>query len=179
MASINEVVNKEEKTLDEVVNKESKDLKHTIELKGKTFKIELLNGEDGLDLFEYLNKKLLPSVGSGVDGMFGNSGDFLGTTQTFETAFSNFSRNLEGDTMKKVSKNLLQNCTVDGKPLDFAEEFKGEYGVWRQLVMFALKENFGSFFEFDWGEHLGTLATMLMPLQSGSSTSQESSQTEQ
>lgn len=134
------------------------------EINGKIYKIQLLNGEDGLDLWEFLLQKLLPSVGTGLDSMQHDS-LMDGSPTTFAEAMIHLSTRLEGNTLKSISLSLFDGAAVDGKPLDFKEDFKGNYGAWRTLLAYAMKENFGSFFEEGWGEGIVSLM-QLLPTQS-------------
>lgn len=141
--------------------------KNTITIRDKKFKIELLPSEEGLELWEYLMKKLLPSVGTGLDSMQHDS-VMDGSPKTFSQAFGLLAEKLSGKDLKEISKNLFQGATVDGKPLDFNEQFKGNYGSWKSLLTFALKENFGSFFEEGWGDSLTGLVSLVVPQSQGS-----------
>lgn len=145
--------------------------KHTVELKGKIYKIELLNADDGLDMWEYLMQKLLPSVGHGLDAM-GHDYEVDGSPQTFSRALATLATKLDGKDLRRISSTMLHGATVDGKPLDFKEEFKGNYGTWKSLLTFSIKENFGSFFEEGWGESLTGLMSLVIP-QSESSAEAE------
>tara|TARA_R110002153_G_scaffold2993_1_gene14178 strand:- start:1461 stop:1961 length:501 start_codon:yes stop_codon:yes gene_type:complete len=154
MSNINDVLKGED------TEKVSTDLPLTKELGGKVYKIELLNAEDGIDLWEFLMQRILPSVGTGLDSLQHDS-MLDGSPTTFTQALIHLSGKLEGNTLKAISLSLLSSATVDGKPMDFKEEFKGNYGNWKSLVAFALKENFSSFFVEGWAESLIQMTTML------------------
>lgn len=135
--------------------------KNSIKLKDKVYKIEPLNGEDGLDLWEYILQRILPSVGTGLDAMQ-QEDDFLEST-TFTEAMMHLSNKLEGSTFSMISNSLFAEGTVDGEPLDIKEHFKAEYGVWRKVFAHALKVNFSSFFEEGWSAGLKDLMAMVSP----------------
>jgi|TARA_R110000851_G_scaffold74984_5_gene165303 hypothetical protein len=158
MSNINDILKGEE--TEEV----STDLPLTKELGGKVYKIELLNAEDGVDLWEFLMQRMLPSIGTGLDSLQHDS-NLDGSPTTFTQALIHLSGKLEGNTLKAISLSVLSGTTVDGKPLNFKEEFKGNYGHWKSLVAFALKENFSSFFVEGWAESLIQLTKMLKPVE--------------
>ena len=41
----------------------------------------------------------------------------------------------------------LMELTVDGEPININTEFAGNYGVWKKLFAFAIKENYSSLFK--------------------------------
>lgn len=133
-------------------------VKNTIVLKGKTYKVTPLDFLDGIDLWENILQKLLPSAGSGIDGM---RGEALDADKTFTEVFTNLARNLDGETLKNYSLVLLSGCSVDGEPMDINKEFSGNYSTWLKLFVFALKENFGSFFEEGWGDEAANIVAMV------------------
>lgn len=144
--------------------------KNTIEIKGEIYKIDLLDADDGLDLWENLMKVVLPSVGTGLDSMQ-HDPVLDGSPTTFTEAMSHLSNKLDGQTLKKISVVLLTNMEVDGKKVNWSEHFKGNYGSWRKVVKFALQENFSSFFEDGWVGGIQDLMAMVTPTMG--STSQE------
>lgn len=131
-------------------------------INGKEYKIVLLDSYDGMDCWEYILKRILPSVGTAADAM---QHDTLidGSPTTFAEAMMHLSSKLDGSTFSTLSKVLLEGATVDGKPIDVNQEFKGNYGTWRKVLMLALKGNFSSFFDKGWGENLTSLMTMVAP----------------
>ena len=137
--------------------------KNAILIKGKWYKINLLPSEDGLELWEILMQKLLPSVGSGLDGM--NHDAILdGSPTTFSEAFMHLSNKLDGNTLKLVSLNVLKGMTVDGVKVDQNKFFAGNYGTWLKVIKFALQENYSSFFEEGWTSALKDVMGMVNPL---------------
>jgi len=151
----------------EQVSEQSFEKPNTIVIKNKEYKIKPLNARDGLRLWEYLLGKLLPSVGTGLDRM---SHDELldGSPTTFAQAMIHLVSNLEKDydTLNNITDTILEGCLVDGKPLNTDEEFSCNYGAWRQLLIFALKVNFSSFFEEGWESALTDITAMVVPMMS-------------
>lgn len=144
---------------EEPVKKDESLTKHSITLKGKEYTIKLLDWETGIDLWEHILKVILPSVGVGFDSA-GKNSDEDDVMNTFTEALTYLAMNLNGKTLQNYSKVLFQGATVDGVEFDISEEFKGNYGSWKSLLIFALKENYGSFFEEGLGENLSGLMTM-------------------
>jgi hypothetical protein len=142
--------------------------KNTIEIDGVSYKIDLLNAEDGLDLWENLMKVILPSVGTGLDSMQ-HDPIIDGSPTTFTEAMSHLSNRLDGQTLKRVSISLLTDMEVNGSKVNWSDHFKGNYGTWRKVVKFALKENFSSFFEDGWVDGVQDLMTMVSPVIGSSS----------
>ena len=159
MTNINDLAKKIEETVEVEL------ATNTIVISGKTYKIKPLKWEDGIDLWEFILKKLLPSIGNGLDRLqYDEALD--GSPTTFAEACINLSRNLDGNTFKLLSISLFSGATVDGKPLDINEEFTANYNSWRKLFIFALKENFSSFFDEGWTQGLTSITTMLAPMMS-------------
>lgn len=121
--------------------------KRTIVIDDKTYKIKELPIKIGLEMLEDLTKRFLPSIGSILD--LTQHDQYDGSPKPFSEAFSNLSKNLDGNTMYLYSVDLFDGATVDGEPLDI-EDFAANYGVWRKLFLFALQENFSSFFVDGW-----------------------------
>lgn len=138
------------------------ELGNTITLGGKVYKIELLPATDGLDLWEYILKRILPSVGTGLDS-FKHDDELDGAPTTFAEAFLHLSDKLDGNSFSLISESIFTGATVDGKPLNFNEEFKGNFGNWKKLLTFALQKNFASFFEEGWANGLQDLMGLVSP----------------
>lgn len=145
MTSITEVAKKAKQKVSE--DKEPVKVKGSINIDNKIYNIKKLQWEDGVDLWEDMMKRGLPSIGSCLDRLQHDELD--GSPTTFTEALINLSRNLEGSTLRSYSVVLFEDATVDGVEFDLNEEFTGNYGAWRKLLVFALKENFESFFDKD------------------------------
>jgi hypothetical protein len=135
--------------------------KNAITVKGKVYNIEPLGALDGLDTWEYILQKVLPSVGSGLDAM--QQEESFGDSTAFSEAMIHLSNKLEGDSFKMLSVTLFQGATVDGIELDINEHFSANYGVWRKVFTHAMKVNFSSFFEEGWSAGLQDLMMMVSP----------------
>lgn len=162
MANINDLV---KKSADQVNGKQEETFaaKHSITINEKIYKVKLLSFEDGIDLWENIMQKLLPSVGSGLDRLSHN--EILdGSPTTFTEAMIHLSKNLDGETFKHYSFALFDGATVNGEALNLNEEFSGNYGAWKTLFAFALKENFGSFFTDGWADGLQDVMAMVSPM---------------
>lgn len=148
--------------------------KHSILLNDKVYTIKPLPWAEGMDLWESMMKTLLPSVGTGIDGIF-NSNEFSDKS-TFAEMMLHLGHNLSGSTMRIYSVELFQEAKVDGQPLDPNVEFSANYGAWLQLFVFAVKENFQSFFTEGWSQGINTLMEMLKSLQDKDSSEEQQSE---
>jgi hypothetical protein len=148
--------------------------KHTITIKDKVYKVEPLDAESGLDTWEFLMNKLLPSIGTGLDS-FRHDPIMDGAPTTFSEAMLHLSAQLSKDpgTLKALSLTLLEGLTVDGELVDFKEHFSANYGTWLKVVKFALTENFSSFFEEGWESAAKDLMGMVAPVMSQSEDTQD------
>ena len=137
--------------------------KYTLEVDGKFYKIKPLSWADGTDLWEDILKKIMPSVGSGLDRLQHN--EILdGSPTTFTEAFIHLSRNLDGNTFKHYSMVLFEGATVDGEPLKLENQTTEFMGVWKKLFAFALKENFKHLFQDGWETGLTEMVSMVAPM---------------
>lgn len=152
MASINKLQTIAEQAKKDALGITTEDagsvVKNTINIDGKVYKIKPLIWEEGIELWEDIAKRCLPSIGSGFDRFQHDELD--GSPTTFTEAAINLSRNLDGFRLKTYSQALFDGATVDGEPLDLNKEFTANYGAWRKLFAFAMKENFQSFFDQGW-----------------------------
>ena len=135
--------------------------KNSIVIGDDTYKIKLLPFEHGINLWEDIMKRLLPSIGNGLDQLQHNELD--GNPNTFSYALANLSRQLDGSVLKNYSQVLFHEATVNGQKLTL-DHFKGNYGSWRKLLVFAIKENFSSFFEEGWTDGLSQITAVLAPM---------------
>lgn len=63
-----------------------------------------------------------------------------------------------GDELFDVISLVLEGLMADGKPVDFGEHFMGNYAELIAVTVWALKENFSSFFT---GNALSSLTALL------------------
>lgn len=159
-------INKQKTTEQEVQDKKESPVasKNTIVLDGVTYKIKLMSWETGMEVWEHILKRLMPSVGSGLDRLQHNELD--GSPTTFTEAFIHLSQNLDGDTLKLFSFDLLEGLTADGKPVVLSEQTTEFMGHWKKLFIFSLKENFKGFFDEGWATSLAEMVSMVTPMMS-------------
>lgn len=162
---INDLV---KKSVDGQINKtEQKDEKgngkHSITLNDKVYKLKLLPFDEGMNLWEHIMRKLLPSVGSGLDRLSHNE-VLDGSPTTFTEAMIHLSNNLDGSTFRNFSYVLFDGATVDGEPININAEFSGNYGVWKKLFAFAIKENYSSLFTEGWANGLQDVMALVSPM---------------
>ena len=101
----------------------------------KEFQIHVLPASEGLVMAHKLSKLVLP---------------FL-TEETTEINFTIIAKSLGDNLGEKeiltMVKRLIKDLAVDNKDISFDDYFASNYGELVQLIGFALKENFSSFFE--------------------------------
>lgn len=158
------------KTLEKEIRTESL-AENCIKINGKVYKIVPLPAiTRGLPLWESNIKKLIPSVGSLLDRF--QHDEFSGSPTTFTEAMINLANNLDGTTLMNLSLELFDGATVDGELFDPDVEFAGNYGAWRQLLLFALTENYSSFFPEGWAAKIVSMVTEMLNM--GQMESEES-----
>ena len=108
------------------------------EINGKEFQIFLLNASDGITMARDLSTTLLP---------------VLGTLKTkddgqvdFRAAAVELSQNIDKIDILSVLNKLLKELCVDQDEVSFDDFFAGNYGELIDIVAYALRENFESFF---------------------------------
>lgn len=107
---------------------------------GKSVQLSLLKARDGFQMAMRLQKLILPAIGALVDG---NSGI---DTNAYARAASLLVSNMESDEILMMVEKLLGRMTIDGQVVNFDEYFMANYGELVDILQFALKENFESFF---------------------------------
>lgn len=116
-----------------------------ITIKDKQYQIVLLKGREGFTTALALGKLIAPIVGSAFDGM--KHDDLIhGAPKTFQDMAALLINQLDKtDVEAMVFDKLLRQATVQGQPLT-DQHWMGNFSDLIELVMFALKENFGDFF---------------------------------
>lgn len=109
------------------------------EIKGVSYQLYLLPAEEGIVMAQKLGQLVIPLLdGDSSDG-------------EIELDFSKLAKNITSSISDKdflaIIKRLLKESTADGKEINFNNYFRANYGTLIKLIAFALKENFGSFFE--------------------------------
>jgi len=132
--------------------------------------IKLLPMSSGIKVTKELISLLAPAIGSMADGV--RHDEYLhGAPKSFsDLAFSLVSQLDKVDIIQLIH-TLLQGMLVNTKQVDLEEYFTANYDELVEILEFALKENFGSFFT---GK--GTKARFLTVIQNlmQGSTTQES-----
>lgn len=105
------------------------------------YQIQLLPARKGLATAMRLSKVILPALGSSFDAL--DSTDGTGFTRV---ALLLVEQADQIDVVDLVDV-LLENAAVNGKELNFDEQFLGNYGEMVEVLEFAIRENFESFFE--------------------------------
>jgi hypothetical protein len=149
------------KSAKDTVKKDSE--KNSITIGKDVYKVKILSASEGIATWEYLMKKLLPSVGTGLDS-FRHDEVLDGSPTTFAEAFMHLSNRLDGNSLVSISGTLLAGLEVNGKEVDFDEHFKANYGSWAKVIKFALMENFESFFVDGWTTTLTDLVSLAVPM---------------
>lgn len=107
---------------------------------GKEVSITLLPALKGLTMAKRLSQLVLPAM-SVMAG-----GDEDGETTLAEAA-SILVMSLDNIDEQVMVKELLNGLSVEGQGVNLDEYFAGNYGEFTEILIFALKENFSSFFE--------------------------------
>lgn len=106
-----------------------------------TYQIELLPAKAGFSMAMKLSKVLIPLLGSGFDAFEEDS----------EGGFTRMSlivvEQMEQVDMAAIVDDLLEGMAVNGQTVNFDDHFRANYGELVEVITFAMKENFSSFFE--------------------------------
>lgn len=119
--------------------------KNSATINGHTYKIIPLMAEEGLVVWENLLALLGPSIGVGIDS-YNHNEVIDGSPTTFSEAILLLQRKLDGTQLVNYSRELLIGLKCDGEEVDWNSHFSANYGSWTQVIIFAMKENFQSFF---------------------------------
>lgn len=117
----------------------------SVTIKDDEYTVHLLPTTVGLAMSLEISKLLMPSLGAGIDG-FRHDEILHGAPTTFADLGKLLVGQMGDVKIVEMIKALLGNVEVSGKKIDFDTKFRGNYGTLLQLVEFALKENFESFF---------------------------------
>ena len=109
----------------------------------KEIQIYLLRAGEGVAMAQKL--------GAIVANLFSDLGSKEGEEGEVEIDFAKIARNLSEqlsyEELQKMINALLKDMAINSKGIVFDDEFSGNYGFLIKILAFALKENFGSFFE--------------------------------
>lgn len=113
---------------------------------GKTIKIILLPAiTKGIPVARRLLNLIAPVVGGTLDGLKHDE-IIHGAPKTFTELSLTVCQQLEQVDAASLVFTLLENMEVDGSKIDLDDYFSANYGEMVEVLEFALKENFESFF---------------------------------
>ena len=137
--------------------------KNSTTINGKLYKVVPLMAEDGLIVWENLLALLGPSIGVGIDS-FNHNEIIDGSPTTFSEAILLLQRKLDGTQLVNYSREMLVGLQCDGDEVDWNKHFSANYGDWVQVIIFAMKENFQTFFtESGFGLNLQEMMSKVLP----------------
>lgn len=126
----------------EIIEKGRKGFKTS---EGNEVLVKLLPMSKGIKVSKQLISLLAPAIGSMADGV--RHDEFL---HGAPTSFSNLAYNLVGQLDKidvlELIDALFEGLMVNKAEVDVEEYFSGNYGEMVEILEFALKENFQTFF---------------------------------
>lgn len=105
------------------------------------YQIELLPARKGLKLAMKLSQVILPTLGSSIDAL--DNTDGTGFTRVALLLVEQ----MDQFDVVELMDELLDNAVVNGKELDIDSHFIANYGELVEVLEFAVRENFESFFE--------------------------------
>lgn len=116
---------------------------------GKKVRVKLLPAVSvGIPVARRLMDIIAPVVGGSLDGM--KHDDFIhGAPRTFTEMAMTVCKQLEKAEVGSLVFTLLEGLEVDNTDVDLDEYFTANYGEMVEILEFALKENFQSFFTGD------------------------------
>lgn len=113
---------------------------------GKTIKIVILPAiTKGIPVARRLLNIVAPVVGGTLDGLKHDE-IIHGAPKTFTELSLTVCRQLEEAEVGNLIYTVLENMEVDGERIDLDDYFSANYGEMVEILEFALKENFESFF---------------------------------
>ena len=110
------------------------------------YAIKLLPSTQGIGLAFNLIRVFLPSIGAWADGEKKEGLILPEDNSMFSEVAMLLVGQMDRIDLSQVIKTLVGTALLNNKPIDFEKHFVGNYGSLIELVEFALKENFGSFF---------------------------------
>lgn len=109
-------------------------------INGKDFQIYLLPAGEGIKRATQLAKAFAPTMASLVESSSQGVIDYSSVAYTI-------AEGLEEIDVLDVCSALLKDLSVGGQAVKLDDYFMGNYGEFIEIMAFALKENFESFFE--------------------------------
>ena len=113
---------------------------------GKRYTIQKLNGWDAWDGWALILKMIGPVFGEVIDSRNVDEEMMFEKQNTFREVLTIVTSKIGEPEMRILIAQMLHGATVDGKPLDINEEFRGNVHRMQELVVYAMKENFQGFF---------------------------------
>lgn len=115
------------------------------QINGKEYTIHLLPATAGLKMSLEISKLMAPSVGAGLDGL--RHDEILhGSPTTFTDLAMKLVTQMDQVNVVELVGALLGKVEVGGSRINFDTHFRANYGELIQVIEFALRENFESFF---------------------------------
>lgn len=136
---------------------------HSVDIKGKTYVIELLPATQAFAVAIQLSKVFLPAIGALVDGTQKQGSVLPEDDNLFTDAAVLLVGQLENVSILDLVSLLTQKITVDGKPINIDNDFKGNLGGLVRLLEYVLTENCGDLF-FDYLQAKGISPQILKDL---------------
>lgn len=113
---------------------------------GKEVTIKRLPAMKGIKMANKLLKVVLPALGGTLDGVNASDDVLNGTPRNFTHLAITICQQLDDLNVEEVILTLTEDMYIDGNPVEFDSYFASNYGELVEILEFALKENFSSFF---------------------------------
>ncbi|QUF70051.1 phage tail assembly chaperone [Vibrio fluvialis] len=107
---------------------------------GKKVQIYKLPASKGITIGMKLGKTFLPSIGQFLDGSSTGAGIH------YESLALSLVQELDNFEILPIISELLKEMAIDGQEVNLDDYFMANYGELLEILVFALKENFSSFF---------------------------------
>lgn len=112
---------------------------------GKEVTIRKLPAMEGIKIGNRLIKVILPAIGGTFDGL--RHDDILhGSPKSFSHLALIICDQIDKIGIEDLILKLTEGMFIDGNPVEFNQYFSANYGELVEILEFALRENFGSFF---------------------------------
>lgn len=116
---------------------------HTISIGDDSYSFITFPATKGLSILTKLLKVVGPAFGKFISSEEVKEGE---EDTSFSNAVSILVENMYKDDITGLVKIITSNVTKNGVPIDFDQDFAGNYGVMVQLLVEILKANYSSFF---------------------------------
>lgn len=113
---------------------------------GDVYAIKLMPATQGLSLALNLIKIFLPSLGAWADGEKKEQFILPEDNQMFSEVAMLLVSQMDKVDLSAVVRSLLNGVLYNNEQVDFDKHFSAKYDELIELVEFAMRENFGSFF---------------------------------